>query len=109
MTRDDRENMAALTFRKPGVPVRMARGSAEREATMEPGLGLEGVVDRTLGKLSHDEEQVLRMRFGIGERTHNLGEIGERYGLSRGWVRQIETRALRHLRADALGDWGDLH
>jgi RNA polymerase primary sigma factor len=70
---------------------------------------MEGEVEQTLRKLTQAEERVLRMRFGIGERACNLDEIGKRCGLSRGWVRQIEARALRNLRADAVRDWEDLH
>jgi len=45
------------------------------------------------------EEQVLRMRFGLGcGREHTLEEIGHGLDVTRERVRQIELRALRKLR-----------
>ncbi len=45
------------------------------------------------------EEQVLRLRFGVGcAREHTLEEIGANLDVTRERVRQIELRALRKLR-----------
>jgi RNA polymerase primary sigma factor len=45
------------------------------------------------------EVRVLRMRFGLdGKDTHTLREIGEKLGVTRERVRQIENIALRKLR-----------
>jgi len=45
------------------------------------------------------EEQVLRLRFGLGcAREHTLEEIGQDLDVTRERVRQIELRALRKLR-----------
>ncbi len=52
-----------------------------------------------LETLTEREESVLRLRFGISdgyERT--LEEVGNRFGVTRERVRQIETKALRKLR-----------
>jgi len=52
-----------------------------------------------LKTLDPNEEKVIRMRFGIGcDREHTLGEIAQKFNLSRERIRQIEVRALRHLR-----------
>jgi RNA polymerase primary sigma factor len=52
-----------------------------------------------LRSLRPNEEQVIRMRFGIGyDREHTLHEIARQFNLSRERVRQIEARALRRLR-----------
>jgi RNA polymerase primary sigma factor len=54
---------------------------------------------RVLATLTPREEQVLRLRFGIGERTdHTLEEVGARFAVTRERIRQIESKALRKLR-----------
>jgi RNA polymerase primary sigma factor len=53
-----------------------------------------------LSLLDPREEQILRLRFGIGEpRSYTLEEVGKRFGISRERVRQIEQRALSKLQA----------
>src|SRR5438874_1072101 len=55
-----------------------------------------------LGKMDKREAAVLRMRFGLdNEEPKTLKEIGERLGLTRERVRQIESGALQKL-ADGL-------
>jgi len=52
-----------------------------------------------LKSLSPSEERVIRLRFGIGcDREHTLEEIAQRFDLSRERIRQIEAKAIRHLR-----------
>jgi RNA polymerase primary sigma factor len=54
---------------------------------------------RVLSSLTPREEQVLRLRFGIGERSdHTLEEVGVRFNVTRERIRQIESKALRKLR-----------
>jgi RNA polymerase primary sigma factor len=54
---------------------------------------------RVLSSLTPREEQVLRLRFGIGERSdHTLEEVGARFNVTRERIRQIESKALRKLR-----------
>jgi RNA polymerase primary sigma factor len=56
-------------------------------------------IARILSTLTPREEQVLRMRFGIGgETVHTLEEIGRGFRLSRERIRQIEVKALKKLR-----------
>jgi RNA polymerase primary sigma factor len=56
-------------------------------------------IARILSTLTPREEQVLRMRFGIGgEAVHTLEEIGKGFHLSRERIRQIEVKALKKLR-----------
>ena len=52
-----------------------------------------------LGTLSPREEQVLKMRFGIGKNgNHTLEEVGQDFDVTRERIRQIEAKALRKLR-----------
>ncbi len=54
---------------------------------------------RVLATLAPREEQVLKMRFGIGERSnHTLEEVGQDFAVTRERIRQIEAKALRKLR-----------
>ncbi|MDR1241934.1 MAG: RNA polymerase sigma factor RpoD [Deltaproteobacteria bacterium] len=52
-----------------------------------------------LADLTPREEQVLRKRFGIGEKSdHTLEEVGKLFNVTRERIRQIEAKALRKLR-----------
>jgi RNA polymerase primary sigma factor len=54
---------------------------------------------KVLASLTPREEKVLRMRFGIGERSdHTLEEVGQNFEVTRERIRQIEAKALRKLR-----------
>ena len=54
---------------------------------------------RVLSTLLPREEQVLKMRFGIGEKSnHTLEEVGNDFDVTRERIRQIEAKALRKLR-----------
>ncbi len=54
---------------------------------------------RVLKTLTPREEKVLRMRFGIGEKSdHTLEEVGQDFEVTRERIRQIEAKALRKLR-----------
>ncbi len=54
---------------------------------------------KVLSTLTPREEKVLKMRFGIGERSnHTLEEVGQDFSVTRERIRQIEAKALRKLR-----------
>jgi RNA polymerase primary sigma factor len=56
-------------------------------------------VHEILGTLSAREARILRLRFGLENgRTYTLEEVGEKFGLTRERIRQIEGKALRRLR-----------
>jgi RNA polymerase primary sigma factor len=55
-----------------------------------------------LAGLTPREEQIIRLRFGIGGSTeHTLAEIGKTFGVTRERIRQIEAKALQRLRESA--------
>ena len=57
-------------------------------------------VERALAPLSDREREVLRLRYGLGtDREHTLEEIGRQLSVTRERIRQIESRALKKLRA----------
>ncbi|SHF36241.1 RNA polymerase, sigma 70 subunit, RpoD [Desulfacinum infernum DSM 9756] len=62
-------------------------------------LNLSEQTQRVLATLTPREEKVLRMRFGIGEKSdHTLEEVGQDFHVTRERIRQIEAKALRKLR-----------
>jgi len=68
-----------------------------------PGTSLEAdderqILMRRLATLDERERAVVILRFGLqGEAPLTLREVGQRVGLTREWVRKIETRAVRKL------------
>jgi RNA polymerase primary sigma factor len=56
-------------------------------------------IDEVLNTLSPREARILRMRFGLDNgRSYTLEEVGQKFGLTRERIRQIEGKALRQLR-----------
>ena len=56
-------------------------------------------IDEILDALPYREARILRLRFGLENgRFYTLEEVGRKFGLTRERIRQIETKALRHLR-----------
>lgn len=93
---------------------RLRRGvgiEGEAELLAGPGDPCEGAVRdeesrrlaAALDALPPMESFVLRARFGLDGNPLMLREIARRLGLSKEWVRRIERRALRRLRARLSG------
>jgi len=56
-------------------------------------------VEQVLATLTPREARILRLRFGLGyDRPYTLEEVGQKFGLTRERIRQIEGKALRQLR-----------
>jgi len=67
------------------------------EAAIHANLGEH--TRKMLASLTPREEQILRMRFGIGQTTDStLEEVGKLFAVTRERIRQIEAKALRKLR-----------
>ncbi|HKD68327.1 MAG TPA: RNA polymerase sigma factor RpoD [Candidatus Binataceae bacterium] len=70
------------------------------EAAIHTNLGEQ--TRKVLATLTPREEQILRMRFGIGQKTdYTLEEVGKQFAVTRERIRQIEAKALRKLRTTA--------
>ncbi len=62
-------------------------------------LNLKEQTESILKTLTPREEQVIKMRFGLGDGSeHTLEEVGQRFSVTRERIRQIEAKALRKLR-----------
>lgn len=89
---DDEEGGSAL-----GDFIEDKTATNPSNAVMQMNLGEQ--TRKVLATLTPREEKVLRMRFGIGERSdHTLEEVGQDFEVTRERIRQIEAKALRKLR-----------
>jgi RNA polymerase primary sigma factor len=68
-------------------PTEMACASSTRARVMS-----------LLNTLPERDKRVLMLRFGIGCDAMTLEEIGQRYGVTRERIRQIEAKALKKIR-----------
>lgn len=60
---------------------------------------LRSKIEEVLSTLSPREARILRLRFGLHNgRPYTLEEVGQKFGLTRERIRQIEGKALRRLR-----------
>jgi RNA polymerase primary sigma factor len=60
-------------------------------------------LESMLDVLDEREKEIIKMRYGLnGEEPKTLEEVGEKLGISRERVRQLEQRALKKLKAVAL-------
>ncbi len=56
-------------------------------------------IEEVMATLSPREARILRLRFGlVNGRSYTLEEVGQKFGLTRERIRQIEGKALRRLR-----------
>lgn len=68
------------------------------------GTNLSERLEEALSRLNPREEQIVRMRFGIGYETeYTLDQVGRQFNLTRERIRQIEKRALERLESSTAG------
>jgi RNA polymerase primary sigma factor len=61
-------------------------------------LNLKEQTESVLKTLTPREEEVIKMRFGVGDGSeHTLEEVGQSFAVTRERIRQIEAKALRKL------------
>ena len=78
-------------------PDELADGHGMPGTSLEADDERQGLM-RRLATLDERERAVVVLRFGLeGEAPLTLREVGQRVGLTREWVRKIETRAVRKL------------
>ena len=94
---------------QPGTPVGEDDDSElgnfiENDTTLTPSETAENnlardKIEEVLATLTPREARILRLRFGLQNgRAYTLEEVGQKFGLTRERIRQIEGRALRRLR-----------
>lgn len=81
----------------------MTDGRPGTDLIMEK-IVLKSKISEALSKLGTREQEVLKMRFGIGyEQRFTLDEIGDYFGLTRESIRQIERRSMKKIRQSEIG------
>jgi RNA polymerase primary sigma factor len=80
----------------------LAASPALEEHESDYGPMVRATLDRMLGTLDERERNILRQRFGIDEHREpqTLQQIGQRFGVSKERVRQLEARAMSKLRTE---------
>ena len=82
-----------------GLADRIADGEATDPALAAEVGDVQTELRQALELLEARERQVLELRFGLaGDNDLTLAEVGERLGISRERVRQVEIRAIKKLR-----------
>ena len=110
LTRDRVENILSLPSQPASLDTPMGEDGDATLADLVPGTtdspdttvalnALGGHIESLMTVLSPREQQVLKMRFGMGgAREHTLEEVGRALSLTRERIRQIERAALDKLR-----------
>jgi RNA polymerase primary sigma factor len=72
--------------------------------------GLREILNQGLASLTYREREVIELRFGLGGgESHTLEEVGEKLGVTRERVRQVQKNAIKklQLRVGKRRDTGD--
>ncbi|MGB7084189.1 MAG: RNA polymerase sigma factor, RpoD/SigA family [Phormidesmis sp.] len=72
-------------------------GASPEDYTVQQSLRQD--IFKMLSELTPQQQEVINLRFGLGDGTPlSLAKVGQRMGISRERVRQLEQQALKHLR-----------
>ena len=75
------------------------------QETAIAALRIGELIHDSLSALSAKEEEIIRMRYGIGmDRVFTLDEIGSKFGVTRERIRQIEKAALEKIARSETGE-----
>jgi RNA polymerase primary sigma factor len=109
ITVEDVEDLAVLEEKNVSLSDRLSEDGLEVEDRISDDLNppveyqlikssVEQQIRAMIGELDEKEATVLKLRFGLGDdRSRTLQEIGDRLGLTRERIRQIEQKAMRKL------------
>lgn len=65
---------------------------------------LKDCLKQMLTDLPEREAIIIRLRYGLNGRSYTFEELGNMFGVTGKWIRQIEKRALRRLRKELQDD-----
>ena len=72
-------------------------GASPEDYTVQQSLRQD--IFRMLSELTPQQQEVINLRFGLGDGNPlSLAKVGQRMGISRERVRQLEQQALKHMR-----------
>src|SRR3972149_364578 len=78
----------------------IADSTINSPAKIAEGISMREEIDRWLAELKEKERDVICLRFGLeGQEPKTLEEIGQKFGLTRERIRQIEAASLAKLRS----------
>ncbi len=74
--------------------------NAQSPASASDEIRRRQYIDEWLGTLALSEQRIIKLRFGLSDgEPKTLDSIGKKFGITRERVRQIETQAIKKLRA----------
>jgi len=88
-----------------GKETSLAEILADEKASVHSSVEYEGLkkdIEMVVSTLKEREQDVVRMRYGLGNvAKKTLEEIGNIYGVTKECIRQTELRALKKMKAQA--------
>ncbi len=79
--------------------------SREGQEAAVSDFRIKNLLEECLSALTPKEEEIVRMRYGLGdEKIYTLDEIGNKFGVTRERIRQIEKAALEKISKSGLGE-----